>query len=279
MATPIAGLNAHRAGEGEPLVLLHGIGLTHRSWTPVLPALERSHDVIALDLPGFGESPPLPQGRPSTVPSLVDAVEGVLEEAGLDDAHVAGNSLGGWVALELARRGRARSVVGLSPAGMWTRREIAYARWNLDLQRTGARVLAPYADSLARTAGGRTLLLGGAMSRPWRPQPEEAAGMIRAAAAARGWRETLDWTSTRRAEGLEEVGCPVLIAWGSRDTLLLPRQGPRFVRRIPHAEHRPLRGLGHVPMWDDPELVASTIVEFTHRAREGASAQAAAAGS
>ena len=198
---------------------------------------------------------------------------------GLDTTHVAGNSLGGWVALELARRERARSVVGLSPAGMWTRREIAYARRNLDLQRTGARLIAPYADALARTAAGRTLLLGGSMSRPWRPQPREAVHMIKAAAAAHAWRQTLDWTSTRRAEGLEEIRCPVLIAWGSRDTLLLPRQGPRFLRRIPHAEHRPLRGLGHVPMWDDPELVASTIVEFTHRAREGASTQTAAAGS
>src|SRR5688500_1629941 len=104
MAARQAALNLHRGGEGEPLVLMHGLGLSLRTWLPVVPALERRHDVSALDLPRFGVSPPLPAGTPSAVPALADAVEGVLDGFGLDRAHAAGNSLGGWVALELARR-------------------------------------------------------------------------------------------------------------------------------------------------------------------------------
>ena len=262
-----SGLNLHRTGSGEPLLLVHGIGSTLRAWSPVIPLLEHRHDVLAVDLPGFGESPPMPGGRRSTVPSLVDAVERMLDAAGLDGVHLAGNSLGGWVALELARRGRARSVVGLSPAGMWTRREIAYASRALSIQRAAAERLAPYAERLTRPTAGRTALLAAVMSRPWRADPDEAAYALRALAGASGWHETLAWTSSHRAEGVEEIDCPVLIAWGTRDTLLLPRQGPRYVRRIPDAELRPLPGLGHVPMSDDAALVARTIADFAAAAR------------
>jgi pimeloyl-ACP methyl ester carboxylesterase len=250
-------------------MLLHGLGSTLRAWSPVMAALQRSHDLLALDLPGFGESPALRER--STVPSLTDAVERVLDGAGLDTAHLAGNSLGGWIALELARRGRARSVVALSPAGMWTERESAYAHRALAVHRAVARVLAPHAEVLTRTAAGRGTFLSSMMTRPWRADPNEAAYAIRALAWAPGWRETHAWTFSHSARGLEEIRCPVRIAWGTRDLLLLPRQGPRFVRRIPGAELRPLPGLGHVPMSDDADLVARTIGEFTARAGDGGS--------
>lgn len=226
-------------------------------------SLERSHDVLALDLPGFGESPSLPPGRRSTVPALADAVEHELAALGLEAPHLAGNSLGGWIALELARRGRARSVVALSPAGMWTARENAYATRLLRLQRSVAERLAPYAEAITGTAAGRAALFAGVTSRPWRLDPGEAAYAVPAAARAPGWRETLGWMSSNRASGLHEIRCPVRIAWGERDRLLLPRQGPRCVRLIPGAELRPLPGLGHIPMSDDPELVDRTIAELT----------------
>src|SRR5712691_7644762 len=119
----------HRGGAGEPLVLIHGIGSTWRVWKPVLPALEAEHEVLALSLPGYGESPPLEEE--ATVPALVDAVERELDAAGWDTAHVAGNSLGGWITAELASRGRARSAVAIDPAGLWTRKELAYSRRSL----------------------------------------------------------------------------------------------------------------------------------------------------
>jgi pimeloyl-ACP methyl ester carboxylesterase len=111
---PPRSLTRFREGVGDPLLLIHGLGLSWSSWNPVLPILTRAHDVLALDLPGFGTAPPLRDQTP-TVAALADAIEAELERSGLDRVHVAGNSLGGWIALELARRGRATSAVALSP--------------------------------------------------------------------------------------------------------------------------------------------------------------------
>jgi pimeloyl-ACP methyl ester carboxylesterase len=120
----VSAVIGHRGGGGEPLLLLHGLGLTWRSWTPVLAELERAHEVVVMDLPGFGDAPRL-RARP-TVAALADTVAAELDRAGFAEVHAAGNSLGGWVAFELARRGRARSVVALSPAGMETLPERGY---------------------------------------------------------------------------------------------------------------------------------------------------------
>jgi pimeloyl-ACP methyl ester carboxylesterase len=108
---------SRRGGSGPPLVCLHGFLDTWRTWQLVLPALERSHDVLAVTLPGHAGGPPVP--RPLTLPSVVDAVEGALDAAGLASAHMVGNSLGGFLALQLAARGRAESVVAFAPAGGW----------------------------------------------------------------------------------------------------------------------------------------------------------------
>jgi pimeloyl-ACP methyl ester carboxylesterase len=262
------GLNAHRGGSGEPLVLLHGIGLSIRTWRPVLPALEREHDVLALDLPGFGESPPLAPGTRSTVPAIADAVEDELGASGLERPHLAGNSLGGWVALELARRGRARSVVAFAPAGLWSGWEVPYTRAMLRLHRAGAALLSPQAERLLRPTALRAALLGLAYGRPWRVGPADAVYTERALAAAPGWRETLEWMLSHNADGLDELRVPVLIVWGKRDRVLPPRQGPRYAHAIPGAELRIVAGLGHIPMSDDPELVARTIVAATGKRSE-----------
>jgi len=119
-------LDHHRGGGGEPLVLLHGIGHTWRGWKPMLALLERSFDFLALDMPGFGRSPALPAEVEPTPEALADAVEAAMDAAGFTSAHLAGNSLGGWVALELARRGRARTVTAISPAGLANKREGAW---------------------------------------------------------------------------------------------------------------------------------------------------------
>jgi pimeloyl-ACP methyl ester carboxylesterase len=273
--SPERRLHTSGGGRGEPLLLLHGIGLSLRTWDPLRPALERSHSALALDLPGFGESPTLPADTRPTVFALADAVERELDAEGLETMHIAGNSLGGWVALELGRRGRARSVVAISPAGMWSRREQSYVRTTLRLFHGFMRGIAPAAESMTRTAGGRVAALSGAMRRPWRLEAGDAAYLIRAFARAPGWDATLDATVSDQAKGLDQVRCPARIAWGSLDLLLFPRQARRFTRVIPHAELVSLDGLGHVPMSDDPALVASTISGFV--ARLAASPQAASA--
>src|SRR3954454_7461234 len=149
----------HRAGSGEPLMLLHGLGLSWRCWRPVLGTLERAHEVVAMDLAGFGAAPPLPRDKRPTVDALSDAIEGALDEVGLDAVHVAGNSLGGWIAIELARRGRARSVVALSPAGLELPAERAYVVSLNQTMRLRAMAAAPVAGLAVGSRLGRTALL------------------------------------------------------------------------------------------------------------------------
>jgi len=257
-------LHHHRGGSGEPLVLIHGIGSSWQAFQPVLDALEARHDVLAVDMPGFGDSPPLPAGVRPTIGALADAVERACVAAGFDTPHVCGNSLGGWVGLELARRGRARTLVALSPGGGHNDRETRFVVASLRATHRMARTLAPLADVLTRTAAGRTALFGQISARPWRMDPQAAAQRLRTVAASPSFEATLEHTvASDRARGLGEISCPVTIAWGTRDLLLLPRQGPRFVRAIPGAKLRELPGLGHVPMFDDPDMTAHAVLDTT----------------
>jgi pimeloyl-ACP methyl ester carboxylesterase len=261
-----AHLDVHRGGSGEPLVLVHGIGHTWRGWKPMLPLLERSFDVLAVDLPGFGHSPPLPHGTEPTPEALADAVEAAMDDAGFEKAHVAGNSLGGWIALELARRGRADTVIALSPAGLQHKRERGWGRNVLLSMHWAARTLRPPV-SLLRHPLGRTLFAGPAMARPRQLDPDDLAEALRLFADAPGFMPTLSHTVGAQPRDLGRLGCPVLELWGTRDVILLPRQGRRFERLIPNCELRYLKGLGHTPMSDDPELLAEAIGEFAARAR------------
>jgi pimeloyl-ACP methyl ester carboxylesterase len=264
---PDGGLTQHRAGAGEPLVLLHGLGLAWRCWKPVLAALEAAHDVVALDLPGFGAAAPL-AGGPPTVGALADAVEAELERQGLDDAHIAGNSLGGWIALELARRGRARRVVALAPSGLELPAERAVVISLNEAMRARAKAAAPLARALTGNRVTRTAVLGVLRSRPWRVPAGEAAAEVRAFARARGFQATLRWTTAAQpALGLHAIDVPARICSGTRDVMLGAYTAPRFVAAIPRAELHPLPGCGHVPMADDPARVATAIAGFTTAAR------------
>jgi pimeloyl-ACP methyl ester carboxylesterase len=257
-------LDSHRGGSGEPLVLVHGLGHTWRGWKPMLPLLEPRFAVLAIDLPGFGHSPPLPAGMAPTAEALADAVERELDAAGLARAHVAGNSLGGWIALELARRGRARTVTAISPLGLALPRE---SRWGATVLR-GMRAAAlgpPAPEPLLRTAIGRTLFAGPAYGKPWRADPEDVIEQTALFANAPGFDSTLEATFGRQPLGLTELRCPVLLLWGTRDLILLPRQGRRFERLIPGAELRYLKGLGHTPMSDDPQVLADAIAGLALR--------------
>jgi pimeloyl-ACP methyl ester carboxylesterase len=258
-------LDHHRGGSGPPLALIHGIGHTWRAWRPVLPLLEERHEVLAVDMPGFGRSPPLPASVSPTPEALADAVEDELGRAGFDAAHLAGSSLGGWVAAELARRGRARSLVLLSPLGLQLPRESAYAQAMLRLTVRLAR-LAPLSPSLLRVLPVRVAAGALMFARPWRGDPEQLAEQARLLAGAEGFERTLAATLGRQPRGLPALRCPVLVAWGTRDRLLLPLQATRWARLVPDAELRWLPGLGHLPMSDDPELVAETIAGFAAKA-------------
>ncbi len=255
-------LNYHRGGSGEPLVLIHGIGSQWRMWEPLLARLEREREVVALDLPGFGASPPPPPGTPAGVPALTSLVaEFLADELGLDRPHVAGNSLGGWVALELAKQDRVRSATALSPAGFHSDAEARFQRVSLWTAVRAARLLAARAESVTATTVGRAAALGQYVAHPSRLPATDAADAIRALAGAPWFDEMLDAALSDRFSGGEQITVPVTIAWGEKDRLLLPRQGVRAAQEIPSARMVTLYGCGHVPTYDDPEQVASVVLE------------------
>jgi pimeloyl-ACP methyl ester carboxylesterase len=238
-----------RAGEGPPLVLLHGLGMSKEVWRPVMPLLKGEREVIAVDMPGFGASPP----GPCTLGGLADAVAELCDDLRLGRPHVAGNSLGGGVALVLGATGRAATVCALSPVGFDAGRERAYAHAVL----TVTRLLAPATPVLAGTPAARTLSCAHVAARPWRIPRADVLLWGRAAAGSPSY-----WALMRADWSVPAPACPTTIAWGERDRLLIfARQAPRARRRLPDARHVVLRGCGHVPTWDDPEQVAAVLLE------------------
>lgn len=254
-------LNYHREGSGEPLVLIHGIGMHWQAWEPVLPRLTAERDVIAVDLPGFGDSPAPAPGTSPGIESLTRLVREFLDSLGLERPHMAGNSLGGWVALELAKQDHARSATGLSPAGFHNDRERMFQRTSLRFTRQLCRLMAPQAELIARPRLGRALTGGQYFAHPGRASPDYIAGNIRAVATAPWFEETLDAITRGHFSGGDQITVPVTIAWGEHDRLLLARQAARAQAAIPSARVIRLRGCGHVPMPDDPEQVASVLLE------------------
>ncbi|GGL87677.1 hydrolase [Streptomyces fumigatiscleroticus] len=250
-----------RVGHGAPLLLLHGIGHHRQAWDPVTGILAAERDVIAVDLPGCGESPALPEGMAHDLPTLSAVLGAFCTALGIDRPHVAGNSLGGLLALELGRGQRARSVTALSPAGFWAPAERRYAFGVLTGMRHAARRLPPpLVERLSRTAAGRAVLTSTIYARPGRRSPEAVVAETRALARAEGFAETL--RSGRDVRFTDDIpGIPVTVAWGSSDRLLVPRQGIRAKRIVPRARLVRLPGCGHVPMSDDPALVARVVLD------------------
>jgi pimeloyl-ACP methyl ester carboxylesterase len=251
----------HRTGAGEPLVLVHGTGAQWQAFGPVLDALAARRDVIAPDLPGFGASSPLPAAASHTPQAFAEAVAGLLDRLELRDAHVAGFSLGGAVAYELARLGRARSVTAMSPIGFWTAREAAYCRASVRAARALAGPLLSRAPGLLRSAVGRTLLESQLIARPWRQRPEDALQATRGLASCPGFGPTVRDALVGDYRWTERLDVPVTIAWGTRDLLLPRRQAVRARARRPEARHVSLPGCGHVPFSDDPPLLMRVLLE------------------
>ncbi|MFF0200148.1 alpha/beta fold hydrolase [Streptomyces sp. NPDC005017] len=250
-----------RVGSGEPLLLLHGIGHHRQAWDPVIDILAAERDVIAVDLPGFGVSPSLPDGLSYDLPTTNTALGALCEALDLDRPHVAGNSLGGLLALELGREKRVRSVTALSPAGFWSQAERRYAFAVLLAMRHSARRLPlPLVERLSRSAAGRAVLTSAIYARPGRRSPEAVVAETLALVNSDGFTDTLRaGTDVRFSDDVS--GIPVTVAWGTRDRLLLPRQGVRAKATIPKARLVRLPGCGHVPMNDDPALVARVILD------------------
>jgi pimeloyl-ACP methyl ester carboxylesterase len=250
-----------RRGAGTPLVLLHGIGHHRHAWGPVLDRLAQEHDVIAVDLPGFGQSPLPASGVPAGMPGAVAGMLDFFAALGLRRPHVAGNSLGGGIALELAAVDAVASATALSPAGFCTPREARWAVGVLNTHRIAAHLPQPVVRWAARSGALRTLSYGMIFGRPRRLTPEMAFADAMAMRAARGFKTVAKSARSYAYEG--QPAGPVTVAWGTRDRILPYRQAALARERLPAARHVALTGCGHVPMNDDPDLVARVILDTT----------------
>ena len=248
-------------------MLLHALGLSRRAWDPVLPALAARFDVIAVDLPGFGDSAPL-YGQAEVPPAaLADSVARLLDELGVSTPHLAGNSLGGWVALELASQRPVASVTLLSPAGLWRRNAPRYDRISLRASRWLAQHAAGTLSRLVRYRLGRALVLGQTHGRPMRLTAGYAQEAVRALGRSPGFDAALAGTARRRFTAGGPITAPVTMAFGSRDLLLRP--GSRRLGQLPpQTQAETLRGCGHVPISDDPAAVAALITRTAGRVLE-----------
>jgi pimeloyl-ACP methyl ester carboxylesterase len=249
-----------RSGSGPRLVLLHGVGHRRQAWSPVLDRLTAHRDVIAVDLPGHGESPALRGGRP-VLEEMLGEMLALLDDLGWERPHLAGNSLGGRLALQAAVAGRAASVTALSPAGFWhNEREARYAKAMFKVMQVAAGRLHRAVPVLSRSTAGRAVTHGAIVARPSRLSAEQALGDVAAFLAARDALNAVLAQMTPFTDHLA-VGVPVTIAWGTRDRLLRPRQMLMAKARLPQARLLPLPGCGHVPMTDDPSLVADILLQ------------------
>jgi pimeloyl-ACP methyl ester carboxylesterase len=245
--------------EKPPLVLLHGLTMSARAWHRTAPLLRSDFAVVTPTALGHCGGRPATR-RPATIADVVDDAERIMDDLGLRTAHLAGNSMGGWVALELARRGRARSVCALSPAGTWDAASPEHRRTRAALGRARAdshrsQALLPLALRLAavrRFAMRTTSIDGAKLAR------EEILAAVQDLLGCAVAQDLLD--TTESLASLDPVPCPITVAWCGADRLLLEAvNGAKARELVPGADHFTLPGVGHVPMLDDPQLVADTI--------------------
>jgi pimeloyl-ACP methyl ester carboxylesterase len=256
----------HQGGAGSPLLLIHGFTVTWRTWKPVLPLLEQHHQVIAPTLLGHSGAAVFADGVQPSLDALVDGVEAELDRLGLDRVHVAGNSLGGWIALELARRGRARSVTAFSPAGgPATAARTAMVAVGFRAGLVALDALGERAERLTLTPRGRRMLFSGQFEHPERVEPAELIADLRAVRNAPLLKPILAAITSSPIQPLPDPGCPVRVVWARRDRIIPFRYyGEPMLRQLPTAELIMLDGVGHVPMPDDPQAVARLILEVTN---------------
>jgi pimeloyl-ACP methyl ester carboxylesterase len=250
-------VNHVRRGEGEPLLLLHSLGGSLVQWSPVMDRLAEHREVIAVDMPGFGDSPPLPEGIEHTAANLARAVLDFYESFGLGPPGVAGISLGGWTAIECARQGGASAVVGICPAGFWKEP----LRPKRETARTAARALRPLMP-LLRTKRMRRLALASNIHHPERVPAADAMRLFRGYASARAYSDANRHMRGGVVGDLSDVEVPVTLAWAEFDTLVRnrPFRDGVLPKRVTQVA---LPDCGHVPTWDDPELVTRVILEGT----------------
>jgi len=246
------GIAYERIGSGPPLLLIHGLGATRHIWRPQVERLASERELILVDMPGFGDSPML--GEPPTPWAMGAAITAACREIGIERPHVAGNSLGGWTAVEIAKAGEAASLCLISPAGLWRTplgpRKVDSRRW--------AKRLRPLVGALVRNRRSRYAMLRTTVGRPENVPVPDAREMINAWITAPGYEAANDEMRRYVCEDLDRVRVPTAIAWGELDRLVGP---PRPERRPPNSRFIKLENCGHTPNWDAPDLISELLLE------------------
>ncbi len=265
-------ISLDRRGSGSPIVLLHGIGSRWQLFEPVLDRLAESHEVISIDLPGFGASPvvdglePGPWGYVHWLPEW-------LADNGIERPHLVGSSMGGGVALELGRRGVASSVTAFSPIGFWGTPGLRWTQVVLTGLWFSARTGGPVLDRMMDHPVGRMALLSNMFGHPTRVTPEMARGDIAGLAGATGFTSARSGFGRFAFRADDDPGSlpdiPVTVAWGTRDVVLVHRtQSARAREVFPFARHVDLPGCGHLPFNDDPAACARLVLEDAAATKE-----------
>ncbi|MGH9901443.1 MAG: alpha/beta fold hydrolase [Pyrinomonadaceae bacterium] len=258
-------MNHIRRGAGRPLLLIHGLGGTWRSWSPVLDGLASEREVIAVDLPGFGETPPLP-GEVS-IRTLADAVTEFLAAHDLTGVDAVGSSMGARLVLELARRGGVLgAVVSLDPGGFWRGWQRHFFYGSIWMSIRLVRALQPVMPSITGSAAGRTLLFPQFSPRPWRLSPQVTLDEMRSYAASPSLDELLyqlAYGETQEGAPPGSIEHPLVIGWGRRDRVCFPSQARRALKLFPDARLHWFGHCGHFPHWDVPQETTRLILTST----------------
>ncbi|MGW4632080.1 alpha/beta fold hydrolase [Nocardia sp. NPDC004415] len=254
-----------RRGNGPPIVLVHGLGSRWQVFAPVLDRLAADHEVIALDLPGFGDSPVEPGVRPGPR-GYAEWLAGWLADLDIRDPHVVGSSMGGGIALELGRSGVARAVTAFAPVGCYGTAGLRWVQCLLTAMRGAARVAGPVLDRAVEYPAGRVALLSSMFGRPARVDPAAARTDLAGLAGAVSFAAARDDFGDYFLRPGDDPGAlpqiPVTIAWGTRDVVLTHRtQSVRARQALPFARHIDLPGCGHLPFADDPDACVRVITE------------------
>ena len=254
-------LSHSRSGAGSPLVLVHGLGGRRSSWDPVLQGLAEAREVVTVDLSGHGTTPPL-TGTVS-LDRLVDELRGFLDQHGLTGVDLVGSSMGARMVLELARQGVGRHVVALDPGGFWNPTEKAVFATSVKASFALVKALRPALPALAGSAVGRTALLPQFTPRPWAVPAHVALADLRSIAET----PALDETLRALVDSGPQLGGPtpgrVVLGWGRRDRVTLPRQAARAHAAFPHATVHWFERCGHFPMWDRPAETVDVVLRAT----------------
>lgn len=258
-------INFIRRGSGAPLLLVHGLGGSTESWSPILNSLAREREVIAVDLPGFGESPPL-ESRVS-VKTLANALTEFISENGLLGIDAVGGSVGARILLELvARQNVVGAVVALSPGGFWRglERHVFFGSAFASIRMI--RALQPFMHDIVRSKTGRTALLAQFSAHPSKLPPDVVLKEMRSFAKAVSFDELLQsfaFESDNQKIPFGTIRSSFIIGWGRNDRICLPHEAKRAVEYFPDAKLRWIKNCGHYPQWDSPEETVQLILDNT----------------